>query len=273
MNKAASSPGETRITEFYNIMNKIQILASKNQILEEALEAIKSNLENHTVSFQLTQNHVVGNTENHLLTLLLNSAKKTGYRYDDTIKMFMAYLKMLGGKLFYETLHANLTFCIPSPSGINKYIADKGPRIREGVLRCDELLEYLSKRNLIVCVSEDGTRMIGKVCYDPHSNKLVGFSLPLKDDGMPNTNNFMARNVGEMETHFLEENNSVSTIAYTIMAQPLAENVYPFTLTLFSSNNKFTFKDVLSRWIFIRQELGKKVLTFFYTHLTETLDY
>lgn len=148
---------------------------------------------------------------------------------------------MLGGSLFYDTLYANLKSCIPSPSGVNKYIADKGPRINEVILRCDKLLEYLNKRNLplIVSISEDGTRMIGKICYDPHTNKLVGFSSPLDDDGMPKIDHFMARNAAEIEAHFLDEKNTISTIAYAIMVQPLAENVNLFTLTLFSTNNKY----------------------------------
>lgn len=245
------------------------MLVSKNKALEEALDAVKRNLDNHVTSFggnRLVGNSKVGNTENYLLSLLLKSAErntgkvKTAYRHDDTVKMFMAYLKMLGGTLFYQTVHANLRSCIPSPSGVNKYIADKGPRITEGVLRSDELLEYLNKRNLplIVSVSEDGTRMIGKICYDSHTNKLVGFSLPLNNDGMPKTDQFMARNVEEIQSHFNDEKNSVSTIAYTIMAQPLVENVAPFSLTLFSTNNKFTANDVISRWYFIRKELRKK---------------
>lgn len=190
---------------------------------------------------------------------------KTSYRHDDTVKMFMSYIRMLGGRLMYETLHANLPNCIPSPSAVNQYIADRGPRLTEGLLRTDELLEYLNKRGLplIVCIGEDGTRMIGKICYDPRTNKLVGFSLPLNENGMPVNDTFMARNVSEIQSHF--ENNSVSTTAYCIMAQSPVENVPPFSLTLFSTDNKFKSWDVLRRWSYLRTELGKEgiqVLTF-----------
>lgn len=263
LNKAASTSGQQRIPTFFPILNEIQLLSKKNSQLEECLQAIKYELQANSMCSSTAAK--MGNT-NNLLHLMLTSARKNsgknknGYRHDDTIKMFMCYIKMLGGSLLYETLHANLPTCIPSPSSVSKYIADHGPRIAEGVLRSDELLQYLKKRNLplVVVVAEDGTRIVGKVCYDHYSNNLVGFSLPLNNDGMPITEQFMARNVAEIEGHFMKAGNTVSTIAYVIMAQPLSKNVSPFTLSLFSTNNKFNAMDVIHRWHFIRMELRKK---------------
>lgn len=257
LSKAASSLGQRRIPEYFKFLNEIQILAARNSQLEMALHVIHENLPAETTKSANTSD---------LLSLLLASAEKNsgrvknGYRYDETVKKFMAYIKMLGGKFLYETLHANLPMCIPSPSRIDKYISDKRPRITEGLLRSDELLEYLNRKKLplIVTVSEDGTRMNGKVCYDPHTNKLVGFALSLDADGMPITDTFMARNAAEIFGHFKDDNNTVSSIAYTIMAQPLSANADPFPLTLFSTNNKFNALDVIHRWTFIRQELRKK---------------
>lgn len=268
LNKAAFSEGQSRIPDYFKILNEIQILAAKNKLLEENFHSICISLENHNSSLCLPQ---IAENGGGLLSLLMNSAKnnasraKTARRYDDTIKMFMSYIRMLGGSLLYETLHANLPHCIPSPSTVNQYIADKGPRLTEGELRTEELYEYLMSRDLplVVCISEDGTRMIGKVCFDPRTNKLVGFSLPLNENGMPITNTFIARSASEIESHFL--NGSVSTVAYVIMAQPPVQNIPPFALTLFSIDNKFTSLDVLRRWSYIRAELGKKgirVLTY-----------
>lgn len=242
--------------------------------MEENLHALYANLESLNSSLNLPK---LGEKKD-LLTLLMNSAKKnvsrakTAHQYDDTIKMFMSYIKMLGGRLLYETLYANLPHCIPSPSTVNQYIADKGPRLTEGMLRTEELYECLTNKNLplVVCISEDGTRMISKVCYDPRTNKLVGFVLPLNENGMPITNKFMARNVLEIESHFL--NTSISTIAYVIMAQPPVENTPPFVLTLFSTDNKFTSLDVLHRWTYITTQLRKKIFKYLHMHLMEMLN-
>lgn len=139
-------------------------------------------------------------------------------------------------------------------------MSDKGPQIIEGVLRSDELKSYLTQRELpfIVWIAEDATRNIGKVCYDPATNQLVGFVPRLNEHGMPILNTFQARNAKEIEDHFLNEDNSIGTMAYTITAQPLVENVLPFILTIFSTDNKFTSLHVTKRWEFIRNELKQR---------------
>ncbi len=73
---------------------------------------------------------------------------KHGYRHDDTTKMFAGYLKMVGGLLAYETLHANFPLSLPSVSTVNRFLTDNGPPIIEGEMRVDELLQYLQSRNL-----------------------------------------------------------------------------------------------------------------------------
>lgn len=201
--------------------------------------------------------------QNYVLNSLVSTAeensgrKKPGFRHSDTLKMFAAYIKMLGGTLLYETLHANLPFSLLSPSKVNEYLSEKGPTIKEGVLRSTELKEFLTKRKvpLKVWISEDATRMIPKINYDSNTNQLVGFNLPLNKKGMPITNTYMARNANEIESHFLNDNNSVSSMAYTIMASPLSEKQPPFCLTLFGTDNKFNFKDVLNRWFYIKDKL------------------
>lgn len=116
----------------------------------------------------------------------------------------------------------------------------------------------------VVSVSEDATRMIGKVCHDTHTNNLLGFSSPLDKNGMPILDSFPARNVAEMQKHF----NGISTMAYTLMAQPLAQNVPPFVLTLFSTDNKFKAADVLNRFTFVKQELTRNGIQQ-YTHVSD----
>lgn len=83
-----------------------------------------------------------------VLNLLVKTAKenkkskqKEGYRYDETIKKFASYIFMLGGRLCYETLQTNIG--LPSPSSVSRYLQTKGPVVVEGVLRCEELKNYL----------------------------------------------------------------------------------------------------------------------------------
>lgn len=111
-----------------------------------------------------------------LLQTLINSAERNvnvsnqisnpSFRYSEALKLFSTYIFMLGGRLLYETLYKNLL--LPSPTSISRYIQKTGQKIVEGELRCDLLKSYLREKNLpsIVWISEDATRITGKVQYN-----------------------------------------------------------------------------------------------------------
>lgn len=191
--------------------------------------------------------------------MLINSTEKnvnvsnSGSRYCKTLKLFSAYIFMLGGRLLYETLYKNLP--LPSPTSINRYLQVNGQKIVERELRCDQLKSYLRDRNLpsIVWISEDATRITGKIQYDPTTNQLLGLVLPLNEHGMPTSYSFLARSAKEIEHHFSE--GKTASLVYAIMAQPIAEHSAPFCLSLFGTDNKFTSQDVIKRWKFILKEL------------------
>lgn len=186
--------------------------------------------------------------------------KKPGYRHDNITKMFAAFLKMLSGLLAYETLHANFPLSLPSVSTVNRFITDNGPQIIEGTMRSNELLQYLRSRNLplTVSISEDATRITAKISYDPHTNQLVGFALPLDVNGMPIKFSFPARNVYQIQQHFLNPSNFISSTVYVQMAQPLDENCPPFCLMLFLTDSAFTAYNILQRWKFQALKLSEK---------------
>lgn len=186
--------------------------------------------------------------------------KKAGYRFDELTKMFSAYILMIGGRLTYETLNANMPLSLPSISTVHRFITDKGPRIVEGVMRDDELLRYLKDSDLplVVSLSEDATRITAKISYDPATNQSIGFALPLDDDSMPVPFSFPARSASEIERHFQNQSNFVSSSVYIQMVQPLDENCPPFTLLMFLIDNTFTANKVINRWIFQASKLKEK---------------
>lgn len=65
-----------------------------------------------------------------VLDRLLNCAEQNwkkiehGHQYEETIKLFASYVKMLGGTLLYETIYKNLPTCFPSPTTVNRYLKD-----------------------------------------------------------------------------------------------------------------------------------------------------
>lgn len=188
-----------------------------------------------------------------------SSRKKGGYRYDTGIKRYAAYLRMICGPLAYETIQRNLECALPSLTSTNRYIKSANCHVVEGVLRSEELLLYLKERNLplVISLSKDATRIIGRVQYDAATNQLVGFTLPLShSNGMPIPYSFPARSAQEIHGHFSNEN-SISNFLNVIMAQPVDKNSKPFCLLAFGSDNIYTSVDVAKRWNFICTELKK----------------
>lgn len=189
---------------------------------------------------------------------------KAGYRFDDEARQWAAYLRILAGRTAYNALQKNLEHALPSESRINYFVQNKGSKIIEGVPRYQELLIYLKERNmpLSVALSEDATRIDGRVQYDPKLNQLVGFVLPLDSNGMPIPFVFNARNTEEIVEHFTNDIPIAKTII-TVMAQPVGK-APPFCLLVFGTKNQFRGVDVAKRWEFLTEnlkELGISVVS------------
>lgn len=133
--------------------------------------------------------------------------KKEGFRFGEELKLYASYLRMLCGPLAYNTIQRNLEGALPSIVTTNRCIKASNCNIVEGELRSGELLKYLKDRNLplAVCLSEDATRIEGRIQYDSTINQIIGFTLPINNEtGMPITNAYPARNVQEILKHFSE---------------------------------------------------------------------
>lgn len=178
-------------------------------------------------------------------------------RFDRDLKPFGTYMYVTGGKQNYEVLQANLINSMPSPSLIIKHISKVRDPIEEGVLRFDELQEYLDQNNLptVVFISEDGTRIISRVVYDSKTNRIVGLVGELDRNGLPDTSPFMALNEETVKNMFAKY--PQAKIAYVIMAQPLRDGASAFCLGLFGTDNKFDSSAVLRRWNYIEAGLER----------------
>lgn len=128
-------------------------------------------------------------------------------------------------------------------------------QIEEGTFRFDQLEEHLAKYNApkAVAVAEDATRIIGKVEYDPTTNRCVGFVLPTNNDGLPKVDEHQAVQMEEMF-----KITPVSKYARMYVAQPLKSGVPSFCLACIGTDNKFTATEVLLRWKYICHQLKKR---------------
>lgn len=128
---------------------------------------------------------------------------KSGYRHDETIKMFAAYLVCLVvGRADYEFIQANIGLALPSLATIIRMI-NKFPKIREGEFMFDELEKHLKQWNSpkFVHVHMDDTRVINKIDYQPFTDRFVGFVLPL-ENGLPKVDAFVLTSFDELKNAF-----------------------------------------------------------------------
>lgn len=75
-------------------------------------------------------------------------------------------------------------------------------KVTEGELRCDELASYLDKvgTHKTVWLSEDGSGIVAKVCYDSSSNQMVGLILPIDSTtSMPIPFSFTPKSMKDLE--------------------------------------------------------------------------
>lgn len=241
---------QSRLTDYYSIIGPVSDLVIENI---------------HLIS---DKQHTVPQTKpqiNVLLNKLMDISIKNSHicpnrnSYDVIIVRFAVLVYYMGGRMMYEILHANLRNALPSISTINRFIEKSRTKTEEADFDFDGLLQFLEERNLpkIVCISEDGTRITGKIEYDSKSNKVVGFVLPL-NNGLPQRDTFVATSEVAIRSFF--ENYQKSNYAYVILAQPLAEAPF-FCLSLYGTDNRFSHQDVLNRWSFLKYKCQEKGIT------------
>lgn len=151
--------------------------------------------------------------------------KKAGYRFPNDLKSLAVYIRIMAGKLVYETIQKNLELSLPSLDSTNRYVRKMNDPVVEGCLRTNELLRYLNERqlDLVVLLSEDATSIEGRIQYDDKTNQISGFTLPINDEtGMPIPLSYPARSGEEILDHFNNNNNTIARYLNVIMARPLA---------------------------------------------------
>lgn len=236
------------ISNFYPILDKVSKLLKENENLKQMLLDNINNHNNYTgikVSKQIENMPIL---LKHLFkSSTANSDRKSNANiYDDTIKKFSLYLFFVGGRHLYQTLCNNMPNSIPSISSLFRYFG-KTQKISEGCFRFMELRKFLDDRDLplYVWLSEDGTRITGRIEYDNEDNKLVGFVLPLKN-GCPKMDTFVVTSVKSVLDAF--KTATKSKYAYCIMAQPSVPSSPSFCVSIFGTDNCFSFEDVINRW-------------------------
>ncbi|XP_031332934.1 uncharacterized protein LOC116163219, partial [Photinus pyralis] len=238
------------ITTFFPYVNSVE------KVMQENAELKRLFLDN-CKKINVFENHPNESSDDEnikgLLNLLIKTATannnntKKSNKYNLTLKKFSNYLFIIGGRLLYETLYLNLNGALPSISTVQRELF-KNCSIEEGVPRIKQLSEHLSKRNFpkTVWLSEDGTRINGRIQYCASTDTNVGFVLPINPNGYPNNMAFKATSIQEVKRQFQEE--SKANYTYALVAQPLIAKSPQFCYCLYGTDNRFSSSDVLQRW-------------------------
>ncbi|KAK3932724.1 PDZ domain-containing protein 2 [Frankliniella fusca] len=230
---------------------------------------IKKNEELSKSLVKFMQGNIKINSENPpkvsaMLDLLLKSAKKNankktnGQRYDDVLKELGSLLYHVGGLQLYEILSQNLP--LPSATTVRQLMY-KQESIIEGEFRIKELKKFLEERKypFKVCLSEDATVVAQRVQYHPRTNQVVGFPLPLNENGMPKVGAFPATTAEKIARYFSD--NTACSSAYCIVAQPLVPKSPTFVVAMFGTDNKFTAQQVHLRWQWTLSAMAEEGVT------------
>lgn len=87
----------------------------------------------------------------------------------------------------------------------------------------------------------------------------MGFVLPIGENEIPKINSFTATSAKAIEEFF--KNEIPARLLYTVIAQPLAENMPFFCLLVYGTDDRYSFDVVQKRWLYIRKALEKKGIT------------
>lgn len=118
-------------------------------------------------------------------------------------------------------------------------------------------MERDAGNNIWLC--EDATGIISKINYDPTLDQLIGIVLRIDEHtGCPRMYETTTRDYDEI-TKFMEY--AKSTLVYVVMAIPLKQNVPPFILQMYGTDNKFKAAHVITRWNHTINELKRYYIT------------
>ena len=155
---------------------------------------------------------------------------------------------ILGGRRMHEVLHSNFQSIFPSPRTVESKLDKYDMSVEEGKINVKMLKHFLIQHNLpmVVSIAEEATAIVGRREYAGiKSNSVIGFSLPLENNGLPDSSLSKVKTAENIINMFASFERATNVMV--IMAQPLAQNVSPIRICSFGTNNKFTAEDVKNR--------------------------
>lgn len=183
-------------------------------------------------------------------------------RYTPAQDQIFLYQFIQGGKEYLKWQRGNTT--APCLRTMQRKLAARAKSITEGEFRLHELIDFLQKNNLPmdIVLSEDATKINGRVEYDYTTKQVRGLVGPMNKEGMPQCHIFKATDPASILRYL--NTYPVGRNVYVVMAQPHQIGAPPFCVQYFCTDNRFTTEQVSKRWKHFRErcdESGVRIIS------------
>lgn len=173
------------------------------------------------------------------------------------MKLASEWIFLTAGPSSLRFLHEHL--CFPSHESAKHWFKKDYENIREGELRVDELIEFLNKNKYpnIVWLSEDATKITGKMEYDSNTDEIIGLVKPINGStGLPMTHSFPATSPATLQSY--SEKFDIAQYVNVVLITPLCADAKSFVLLAYGTNNNFDGEEVQKRANYIKQKLSER---------------
>ena len=197
MLKVAIDPNQTKITDYYKLLDKIESLASSSSEYGSIINEVdKIQRERLTMCHPELETEKFGSLFKQLLENITLNANKVpqARRHDHIIKKFSTSLLIYAGPRAYNFLHRNIPDGLTCLRTVQRITRSEYKSMREGEFLFADLLAHLHSSNAdkVVAIAEDATRVIARTEYDSETDIIAGFVLPCDTNDLPLCNSFIA---------------------------------------------------------------------------------
>ncbi|CAM4981161.1 unnamed protein product [Rotaria socialis] len=154
-----------------------------------------------------------------------------------------------------ELLPFKKTYNLFSRSSLHQKITSR----KDTLILIALVIISIRKKTILAFCAEDSTVTVSKVTYDTQTNTFIDFSLPLGQHGLPIIKSYSTDSFTCLENCYSNKPMAKSQVAHLI--QPLSyslENISPYLLAKYGTNNKFKAPYVISRWGYIYRQCKAK---------------
>lgn len=190
------------------------------------------------------------------LAVANKSRSKHNFEYSDVVKEAALYIYVLVGHLAYSTLAKNFAGGLPGLSTVRRMLAQK-PALDNDTFRFEYIKSQMVSRNepLYVICAEDDTKATERLRYDWNNDSIVGFQVPLNEDGVPIQGLFKFTSLEAAQSYI--DNNLLATYAKIMTVRSMSGNSTIYHLVIYGTRGSDKATEVLARREYVQREFAK----------------